>query len=160
MRVSYSQMCNCSSQTYSQSSFKPARPELWSSVMTTNMPKSFLFIYQSFLGMFRVNNELHISMTTGKQTRISPGERDPCCHHYAVRYCLDCHVEILKTTVVVLLKLGHCIAPFKSRSNSIFNLARFCLSPSRGKLFQNCRSERSQASITLIQLSYCESHFI
>lgn len=48
--------------------------ELWSSVLTTNMHKNFLFIYQSFLGMFGVSKELHISMTTGKQTRMSPGE--------------------------------------------------------------------------------------
>lgn len=66
-------------------------------------------------------------------------------------------MEILKVPSLPLSRLGHCIGPFKIRSDSIFNLAIFCLSPSAGKLFQNCKSERSQASIMLVQLSYCES---
>lgn len=39
--------------------------------------------------------------------------------------------------------------PFKSSLNTIFNLARFCLSPLTGKLFQNCKSERSLTFTTL-----------
>lgn len=65
--------------------------------------------------------------------------------------------KYFKVPFLSLLRLGHCIAPFKSGSNSIFKLTRFCLSPSTGKCFQNCKSEKSQTSISLIQLSYCES---
>ena len=109
--------------------------------VTTNMPKDFLFIYWSFLGVFGDSNELRISKTTGKQARISPGEWDPCCHHCAARCCLDCSVETPISSFVVLAETGMLRSSFKSRSNSIINLARFCLSPSAGKLFQSCKSE-------------------
>lgn len=106
--------------------------------------------------MFGVSSELPIAMTTGKQTRISPGEWDLCCHHYAVIYCLVCSMEISKVSVV-LVETGTLYRSSKSTSNSISNLARVCLSSSMGKLFENQKSVGSQAPTTLIQRLYCES---
>lgn len=156
------EMCNCSSQTYNpalnQLGRKPV--ESWSSVLTTNMPKNYLFIYQSFLGMFGVSSELPVSKTTGRQARISPGEWDLCCHHYTVRHCLDCSMEISEVSLLSLLRLAHCIAPFKSTSNSISNLARVCLFSSTRKLAENQKSVGNQASITDSALILWISYFM